>query len=211
MRRFPDSVKRDLREDRPPILAVPVLSRNGNARRAPAMCPRDPVAATIGPMDTPTPRYATIVAVTTEDDTHAAVRKRAAALARDEGSTLILWAADASLSPLESPLPTGWSGDGETEQFGDRLGPSDLEASGHEPLARQVGELRAEGIDAWAWLPETADAEHLATYAAEQGATLVLVSTDDGDLIADLRDAADRTAGQAGGHPDRPRVEAVPA
>jgi hypothetical protein len=162
-------------------------------------------------MDTPTPRLAPSVAVTTADDTHAAVRKRAGHLARSAGSTLILWAADASLSPLESPLPTGWSGDGEAEQFGDRLGPSDLEASGHELLARQVGELRADGIDAWGWLPDSADAEHLATYAAEQGATLVLVSTDDGDLIADLRDAADRQTGPAGGPPIRPRVEAVPA
>ncbi len=161
-------------------------------------------------MDHPLPRHPTIVAVTTEDDTHAAVRKRAASLARDAGSTIILWAADASLSPLESPLPTGWSGDGEEEQFGERLAPNDLEAAGHEALGRQVEELRADGIDAWGWLPESADADHLASYAAEQGATLVLVSTDDGDLIADLRDAEERV--RTHGVPaDRLRVEAVPA
>ncbi len=156
------------------------------------------------------PRHATIVAVTTEDDTHDAVRKRAASLARHAGSTLILWAADASLSALESPLPTGWSGDGEEAQFGDRLGPNDLEVAGHELLARQVGELRADGIDAWAWLPETADADHLASYAVDQGATLVLVSTDDGDLIADLRDAEERERAH-GATTDRMLVEAVPA
>jgi hypothetical protein len=160
-------------------------------------------------MDTPAPRHATIVAVTTQDDRHAAVRKRAASLARDAGSTVILWASDASLSALESPLPTGWSGDGEQEQFGDRLGPGDLEASGHELLARQVGELRDGGVDAWGWLPETADAEHLATYATDQGATLVLVSTADGDLIADLRDATDKA--RDGSHPGAVRIEAVPA
>jgi hypothetical protein len=162
-------------------------------------------------MDTPTPRYSTLVAVTTEGDAHAAVRKRAAMLARDAGSTVILWAADASLSPLESPLPTGWSGDGEEEQVGDRLGPDDLEAAGREPLARQVRQLRADGIDAWAWLPDTADADHLASYALEQGATLVLLSTSDGELIADLRDAEERERGQAGAIAGRMRIEAVPA
>ncbi len=143
-------------------------------------------------MDSETPRHATIVAVTTEDDTHEPVRKRAAALARDAGSTLILWAADASISPLESPLPTDWSGDGEEEQFGDRLGPNDLMAAGHERLARQVGELRKDGIDAWAWLPDTTDATHLATYATGQGASLVLVSNADRDLVADLRELGER-------------------
>ena len=172
--------------------------------------PRSPGGMDDPWMDQPKPRHPTIVAVTSEDETHAAVRKRAAMLARDAGSTVILWAADASLSALESPLPTDWSGDGEEEQFGDRLGPNDLEAAGHEALARQVGELRADGVDAWAWLPDTADAEHLSTYAAEQGATLVLVSTDDGALIGDLRDAEDRRHGQPGAPIEPVRVEAVP-
>ena len=162
-------------------------------------------------MDTPAPRYSTIVAVTTtEDDSHAAVRRRAATIAGSAGSTVILWAADAKTSPLEAPLPTEWSGDGEEEQFGDRLGPNDLEAAGREPLARQVSELRERGIDAWGWLPDPADAEHLAEYAAKQGASLVLVSTDDSDLIEDLRDVAKHDGdGAAGGR--HLSVEAVPA
>jgi hypothetical protein len=193
------------------------LSRIGNVRLDPAMRgsrrPDDDGEPTrMATMETPTPRYATIVAVARGDESHAAVRKRAAALARQVGSTLILWAADAPISPLESPLPTGWSGDGEQEQFGDRLGPNDLMAAGREDLARQIGELRKEGVDAWAWLPGTADAEHLAEYAADQGATLVLVSTEDAGLIADLRDAeerqnADRDRSAGGQHV---RVEAVP-
>lgn len=162
-------------------------------------------------MDTPAPRYSTIVAVTTiEDDRHAAVRRRAATIAGSAGSTVILWAADAKTSPLEAPLPTEWSGEGEEEQFGDRLGPNDLEAAGREPLARQVDELRERGIEAWGWLPDPADAEHLAEYAAGQGATLVLVSTDDSDLIEDLRDVAkhEGNGAAAGRHLS---VEAVPA
>jgi hypothetical protein len=161
-------------------------------------------------MESQTPRHATIVAVTTEDDSREAVRKRGAALARDAGSTLILWAADASISPLESPLPTDWSGDGEEEQFGDRLGPNDLMAAGHERLARQVGELRKEGIDAWAWLPDAADATHLASYATDQGASLVLVSNADDGLIADLRDIDERHADGDAGTRHGLQIEAVP-
>ncbi len=160
---------------------------------------------------TPTPRPATIVAVTSEEDRHAAVRKRAAELAHAAGSTVILWARDADVSPLESPLPTGWSGDGEEEQFGDRLAPNDLEVAGRAPLARQVSELRDAGIDAWGWLPDTADAAHLAEYAASQGAQIVLVSVDDDDLIGDLRDAAERGGDRAREGTTGPRVEAVPA
>ncbi len=161
-------------------------------------------------MDTPAPRHATIVAVTTaDDDTHAAVRRRAATIAGTAGSTVILWAADSAPSALEAPLPTGWSGDGEEEQFGDRLGPDDLVAAGREPLARQVDELRERGIETWAWLPEDADAEHLAEYAADQGASLVLVSTSDAHLIADLRDLAEQGSdGPAAGR--HLAVEAVP-
>jgi hypothetical protein len=157
-------------------------------------------------MTAPTPHPAAIVAVTGDDPERAAVVKRAAAVARDGGTTVILWDRDAAASPLESPLPTGWSGDGEKEQFGDRLGPNDLMAAGREPLARQVGELRSAGLDAWAWLPDKADAEHLAAYAADQNADLVLVSADDKDLLADLRDLSRRHDAPAG----RLRVEAVP-
>lgn len=157
----------------------------------------------------PAPRHGTIVAVASHDDSHAAVVRRASAIARDSGSTVILWARDADMSPLESPLPTDWSGDGEKEQFGDRLGPNDLVAAGREPLARQVGELRTAGIDAWAWLPESADAESLAAYAADQEASLVLVAADDVDLLEDLRAAAERGGDRAREGTVGPRIEAV--
>ncbi len=150
-----------------------------------------------------------IVAVTSEQPRHDSVRRRAVAIARDAGSTVILWDRDAEVSPLESSLPTDWSGDGEEEQFGDRLGPNDLMAAGREPLARQVGELRKMGVDAWGWLPDEADATHLAEYATDQQADLVLVSTDDADLIADLCEVASRDAKDA--RRRSTRFEAVPA
>jgi hypothetical protein len=158
-------------------------------------------------MNDPAPHFRTIVAVTSAEPAHDAVRRRAARLARDGGSTLILWARDAAPSPLEAPLPTEWSGEGEEEQFGDRLGPKDLVAAGREPLADQVGALRRDGIDAWAWLPEEPDAEHLAQYAADQAADLVLVSAKDEDFLADL----DEPRRDRAGTDPRPRVEAVPA
>lgn len=158
----------------------------------------------------PTPRHGTIVAVVGRDDSHAAVLRRASALARDNGSTVILWARDADMSPLESPLPTDWSGDGEQEQFGDRLGPNDLVAAGREPIARQVGELRTAGIDAWAWLPESADAASLAAYAADQEASLVLVAADDAELLEGLQ-AAGRDGEVARTGKNEPRIETVPA
>src|SRR3954454_18752323 len=123
-------------------------------RRSPAS---GHVRAMQQPMQQPTPRHGTIIAVTTQDDSHDAVRKRAASVAHHVGSTVILWPLDAPVSPLESPLPTNWSGEGEQEEFGDRLGPNDLTAGGHEPIARQVGQLREDGVDAWAWLPDSDD------------------------------------------------------
>jgi hypothetical protein len=159
-------------------------------------------------MTTPTMHPTAIVAVTADDDQHLAVIKRAQSVARSSGSTVILWERDAATSPLESPLPTDWSGDGEQEQFGDRLGPSDLIAAGREPLARQVGELRKDGLDAWGWLPDTADAEHLAAYAADHHVDLVLVSSIDADLLADLRDLARHEDPRGAPHL---RIEAVPA
>jgi hypothetical protein len=162
-------------------------------------------------MDQPTPRHATIVAVTAADDTHDNVRKRAAALGHQIGSSVILWARDASVSALESPLPTDWSGDGEQEEFGDRLGPSDLMAAGREPIARQVGELRKDGIDAWGWLPDASDADSLARYATEHGASLILLSSADADLIADLKTVDERGSDGHGGALRGLRIEAVPA
>jgi hypothetical protein len=157
-------------------------------------------------MDTPPLRPSAIVAVTGEKSGHEPVLKRAASVARTAGSMIILWDRDAAGSALESPLPTGWSGDGEQEQFGDRLAPNDLVAAGREPLARQVDQLRSEGLDAWGWLPEQADAEHLRSYAVEHHAELVLVSAGDRDLLADLRDLDEREEPRR----ERVRVEAVP-
>ena len=172
-----------------------------------------------------TNRPATIVAVTSQAERHRSVVERATAIASQTGATIILYHVDADLGIFESPLPTEWSGQGERDQFGDRLDPGDLEAAGQRWLADQVRVVRAAGVDAWGWLPSKADAESLATYAADQGADMVLVSSEDGDMIQGLRErptveaavqagSGDRAA-TSGDRPakspgDRIHVEAVP-
>jgi hypothetical protein len=136
------------------------------------------------------------------EDRHAAVRRRAAELARRDGATVVLFDLSADMGPFESPLPTAWSGEGEAEQFGDRLTPNDLTAAGRQALADQVDDLRQAGVDAYGWLPSDADGSALLRYAIEQGAELVLISAADTELLDQLNQA-DRPTGL--------HVETVPA
>jgi nucleotide-binding universal stress UspA family protein len=122
-------------------------------------------------------RPATIVAVVNEEGSDP-VRRRAIDLARETGAGLILWDADAGTRLLEDPLPNQWSAHGEEEQFGDRLTVNDLEAAGRAPLARQVAEAQAAGVQAWGWLPADQDAETLREYAERQGARAIVVGAD---------------------------------
>jgi len=121
----------------------------------------------------------TIVAVTGEDDRFDAIRSRATAIAAGSGSTVILYDIDAA-GVFASPVPTGWSGDGEKELLDeeashDRLDDAALDTAGRGAIAHQVRSMRAMGVDAWGWLPTKRDTADLAEYAARQGASLVLV------------------------------------
>lgn len=124
----------------------------------------------------------TIVALIAEDGRYAEVRRQAIERAREAGATLLYFDVDAGGSFLESPLPTNWSGQGQQEQFGDRLDVDDLEAAGRAPIARAVREARDAGIEAWGWLPDKADADALAEYAASQSASLVIVPEHEREL-----------------------------
>jgi hypothetical protein len=136
------------------------------------------------------------------EDRHAAVRRRAAELARRDHAAVVLFDLSADMGLLEAPLPTAWSGEGEAEQFGERLTPNDLTAAGRQALADQVDDLRRAGVDAYGWLPNDANGSALLRYAIEQGAELVLVSAADKDLLDQLNQA-DRPTGL--------HVETVPA
>jgi hypothetical protein len=130
-------------------------------------------------MPTPT----TIVAVTGEDDRFRAVRSRAGAMAAAGRGTVILYDLDAA-GRFASPVPTGWSGEGQEELVADEAGPRDrldpaaLETAGRSSVAAQVRSLRSVGVDAWGWLPTSRDAADLAAYAERQGASVVLVPPD---------------------------------
>ena len=132
----------------------------------------------------------TVIAVTGEDDRYAPVRRAAIERAKAERATLILYDLDAATGPLESATPTGWSAEGTEEDAADRLGPEELEAAGHEAIARQVQEARGSGIDAWGWLPSDDGREALLEYAARQPGAHVLVPDGDPDLdVSDLPEA----------------------
>jgi len=131
----------------------------------------------------------TVIAITTEDDRYAANRREAIDRAKAAHATLILYDLDAGRSPLESPLPTEWDGEGVEEAVGDRLGPDELDASGRGPIADQVRRARADGLEAWGWLPARDDRETLVAYALDQPAPLIVVPADETDLAGiDLRE-----------------------
>ena len=140
-----------------------------------------------------------MIAVTTEDDRYAATRGEASARASEAHATLILYDLDAGRSPLESPLPTEWDAEGEEAAVGDRLGPDELEAAGRGSIADQVRSARAEGLDAWGWLPARDDRDTLAAYAARQPAPLVIVPETETDLVDGSAQATKRSAERRAG------------
>jgi nucleotide-binding universal stress UspA family protein len=127
-----------------------------------------------------------VIAVVSEDQRHAPVLRRAIERARERGATLILFDVDARTSPLESPLPTNWSGEGEKQLFPHRLSPNDLDTAGRARLARQVQQARDAGVQAYGWLPENPDAQGLAAYARAEDASLVVLGPGDEPLSTQL-------------------------
>jgi len=122
-----------------------------------------------------------IVAYTGEDERFRPIDKLATESAKRANARLIFYDSDAASrlgAAGASPLPTIWSGDGEKEQFGNKLGPVQLEKAGRSWLKHTVEMARAEGVDAFGWLPSSNSAEGLAEYAAEQHADLVYVPKD---------------------------------
>jgi hypothetical protein len=124
----------------------------------------------------------TVIAVTGEDDRFEPVRRAATERARTEHATLILYDLDAGESALESPLPTEWSAEGTEDEVGDRLGPEELDAAGRSAIAEQVRAARADGVDAWGWLPDNKERDGLIAYAARQPGSHVMVPTGDESL-----------------------------
>jgi hypothetical protein len=131
-------------------------------------------------------RQQSVIAVVSEQDLPNATFERGLERAREHDAPLILFDVGAGTSPLESPLPTEWSGEGEEQLFGKRLGPRELEMAGRKSLAREVTRARGTGVQVYAWLPDKADAGSLAEYAREQNATLVVLPADSEEIAQGL-------------------------
>ena len=126
-----------------------------------------------------------VIAVTTDDDRFAPVRRAAIDIARREDADLILYDWDAAMA-LGNPLPSVWSADGTDSAVPDRLDERELEAAGRDAIAQQVNEARRAGLHATAWLPSTHGPDALIQYARDHGATGIVIPAE----LADLGDDA---------------------
>jgi hypothetical protein len=120
-----------------------------------------------------TPRTS-IVAVTADDDRFASSRRAAMDLAEREDAELILYDWESPML-LGDPLPSVWSADGTDTAVPDRLDEEALEAAGRAAIARQVGEAKAAGLRATAWLPSERGPDALIRYARDHGAVGIVV------------------------------------
>lgn len=144
-------------------------------------------------------RVRTVLGYTSEDDRLQPSRQRAIELARAGGHRLILYDVDAA-GVFQKPLPTGWSSEGSEREFGDLLGPGDLERAGRHVLAVQVAEARASGLDAWGWLPGDLGSSGLLDYVRRVGVDVIVVPRQvghPGGLLEDLERARPSAIGTA--------------
>ncbi len=115
-----------------------------------------------------------IVAYTGEGQRYWPLIEKSIDVANSRSARLILYNVD-SASKFANPLPTRWSADGGEEQVPAVLSPEDLEKAGQGELKRHVENARGRGVDAYGWLASERGAETFSEYAAEQGATLLIV------------------------------------
>jgi hypothetical protein len=127
-----------------------------------------------------------VIAVVSETERDVPVVRQATEIAQEAGLDLIFYDIEAPPSPLESPLPTNWSGEGEQQLFANRLRANDLEAAGRGALADLVSAAERSGLAAFGWLPAAGDDESLAGYAASERAEVVVVHPDHRDLTRDV-------------------------
>ena len=147
-----------------------------------------------------TPRL--VVAFVGEHDEFAHVWAAAMGLAKRSSARIVFYDRDAA-SGWGDPLPTWWSAAGERAQYGDPLSEAELSKLGFGVLARKVAAARAEGVDAWGWLPAEHGTNHAVDYARRHGADAVLLPAelDEPGLVDRLRrqtvDQALQTAEEA--------------
>ncbi len=139
--------------------------------------PRMTTTSKLARDSTPESGAPVVVAVTTDDDRYPRTRQIALELARHAEARLVLYDWDAA-TILGDPLPTTWSADGPDHQAPSELDVDALEAAGRDAIAGQVAEARQQGVEAAAWLPSEPGADALGAFAAEHGATAVVLPED---------------------------------
>lgn len=118
------------------------------------------------------------VVCTDETGRYDASVTKALELAADQGAKVILYDMTAPGTAFSDPRPNEWAGEGAKEEFERPLDPVALERLGRHTLALQVQSARQQGIDAYGWLPDQSGGDALASYAAQQQASLVLLPAD---------------------------------
>lgn len=127
-----------------------------------------------------------IIAYTSEDNRYEPVLRAAIETARQAEARLILYDIDAApggLGQITEPLsgvprPTEWGADTDPELMPTRLDVQDLEYAGRHSIARYVSEARNRGVETFAWLPSSRDADDLVEYAEKQGADLIMLPSE---------------------------------
>jgi hypothetical protein len=97
--------------------------------------------------------------------------------ARRSGGRVVLYDSS-SATTFTEPIASPVSAEGVDEQFGDPLGPEELERLGRPAIAQRVLRAREEGVDAWGWLPSDHGLEAMWHHARRRGADLVALPAD---------------------------------
>lgn len=113
---------------------------------------------------------------------------RAADRARKSGARLLLYDVTAA-TPFTSPRPNWWAGQGDAEQYDHPLDPVELEKLGRHNLALKLEQVREQGVDAYAWLPERTGGAALADYARRMHARVILLPEALPDEVPELVDS----------------------
>jgi len=132
-----------------------------------------------------------IVACVNPSNPESTVQSVAVTQARESGARVIFYDVSHDGQMTDS-RPNFWAGEGEAELYDRPLDPVAIEKLGFHDLALTVERARAEGVDAFGWLPNDPGGKGLAAYAQREQADLVLLAAgteDTARYVDDLRKA----------------------
>jgi hypothetical protein len=121
-----------------------------------------------------------VVAYADEDGRFDHVVGAAVEAARHSGARLVLYDAS-SATTFTEPIASPVSAEGVEGQYGDPLGPEELEKLGRPTIATRVLRAREAGVDAWGWLPSDHGLEAMWDDARRRGADLLVLPAELGE------------------------------